>query len=270
MAAFDEAWWDLRTMRNGVIDTHGMPLEGTPQLSWVRWRLIDDLLQRYYLDIGLEPVFGHLGVELYNIGLASPTCHRAPRYFGRLSGPGVHSEDDASSLELTIQPTMAWANIGTGHESDHEAVWSSWSDYRTAAIRTLGLTGAGVKGHEGCFHRRGKALTPLMYRVALLLRTDAGYDLSPEGERMLTVTPDGTGLRDHRVFVDLISSAGDTLPSGPPRYLGVSTQNGDWIALRTDGVILTTAGPVDAGGLWRSGADPEAIAAAVTTMLATG
>src|SRR5215213_2737093 len=95
MAAFDEAWWDARSMPDGFIDTTGLPAEGSSSAAWTRWRLIDELLRRYYVDFGLEPGFGLMGIELYQVAVFSPTCRRAPRYFGRLCGTGIHPEDDS-------------------------------------------------------------------------------------------------------------------------------------------------------------------------------
>src|SRR4051794_32970027 len=98
MAAFDQSWWDDRTMHFGKIDTGGLVLDGATYTAWVRWRLIDELLRRYYVDIGLEPGFGLIGTELYQVALISPTCQRMPRYFGRLCGTGVHAQDDTDII----------------------------------------------------------------------------------------------------------------------------------------------------------------------------
>ncbi len=44
MAAFDQSWWDDRTMHFGQIDTQGIVMDGATYTAWVRWRLVDDLL----------------------------------------------------------------------------------------------------------------------------------------------------------------------------------------------------------------------------------
>jgi len=257
MTAFDEAWWDARTRRHGRFDTNGVPTEGAVHVAWMRWRLVDELLRRYYTDFGLEPGFGLLGVELYQVALFSPTCQRAPRYFGRLCGTGLHPEREGDAFTDSLG--LTWAGLAT--DSSHEGTWPTWSDYRHHAIRALGLDDAGVTGHEGCFHRRGKALTPLTYRVALLLRTDGGHHLDGL-DAMVTVTSEPGDSQHRSAVVDVITRAGRTVPHGPPRFLGVSTQAG-WIALCTDGWVATPAGPVDAAGLWRRGADEEEIAGAI-------
>ena len=261
MAAFDEQWWDVRTLRFGRVDTTGFPHEGATFVAWVRWRLIDELLRRYYTDFGLEPAFGLMGTELYMVGLISPTCRRAPRYFGRLCGSGIHPEDDEIMSSLDGLP-LAWADLGTHHL--HEDYWATWTEYRQAAIRVLGLGNGGVTGHEGCFHRRGKALTPLIYRVALLLRTDGGFDLTTGGDGMRTVAGWEVGTEELRPIVDVVTQAGGTIPPGPPRYLAVDNEVYGWVALRTDGWAATPKGPIDIAGLWRGGAGEEEIAAAIS------
>lgn len=265
MAAFDESWWDARCLRYGRVDTGGVALDGSGHVSWTRWRLIDALLARFYVDYGIEPGFGLLGTELYNVALISPTCRRAPRYFGRLCGTDVHADDDSSLVSPLDGLPLPWADL-PGARTLTEGVWPAWSDYLAASIRALGLTSGGVPGHERCFHRRGRSLTPLMFRVALLLRTDGGNDLIGMDDRMLTVAGwDHVQHHDSlRKIVDVIRGAGGTVPPGPPRYIGVYSEIYEWVALRTDGWVATPVGPVDAAGLWRSGADADAIAGAIS------
>jgi hypothetical protein len=47
---FSEAWWDSKTLTLDGVDTRGHP--GTPRHNWIRWRLIDELLRRYYFRGG--------------------------------------------------------------------------------------------------------------------------------------------------------------------------------------------------------------------------
>lgn len=265
MAAFDEDWWDARCLRFGKIDTEGVPHEGAVHVAWTRWRLVDELLRRFYIDFGLEPAFGLLGTELYNVALFSPTCRRAPRYFGRLCGTDVHADDDSDLISLTGGPTLSWADLPMARTLGG-GEWPTWSSYLHDAIRALGLTHAGVSGHEQCFHRRGKALTPHMYRVALFLRTNGGHDRVTLDDQMLTVA--GLHPLQHgdslNKIVDVIRRAGGAIPPEPARYIGVHTETYEWIAIRTDGWVATPLGPVDAAGLWRSGANEEEIAGAIT------
>lgn len=254
MAAFDQAWWDARTLTFGRVQ----PSEHDTTGYWIRWRLIDDLLQRYYNDFGLEPSFRTLGRELYNVALASPTCQRAPRWFGRVCATaGVHpARGPMSSGFLDLDAANAL----------HADRWPDWRTYRTAAIATLGLADAGVVGHDGCFHRRGKALTPLVYRIALLLRTEGAEALDMMQDRMVMFSTNDTGSdpNERRALTAAITACGeDPAPGGPPRFIGVDTRGGSWIALRTDGWIATRNGPFDAAARWRGGDNIETIAAAI-------
>lgn len=196
------------------------PFEGADHVAWIRWRLIDDLLQRHFTDIGLEPGFGMMGTELYNVALHSPTCHRAPRYFGRLCGTDVHPEDDSDLLAGMLGDNkLTWAGAGSP-ELLAEGTWDTWSDYLQDAIATLSLGTAGITGHEGCFHRRGKALTPLMYRVGLLLRTDGGRASAGDDNRLLTLTAAGNpALGDQsEAVITMIRACEGEIPTGPPRF----------------------------------------------------
>jgi len=167
MAAFDTDWWDARCLLGGKVDTCGVPFEGADHVTWIRWRLIDELLQRHFTDVGLEPGFGLMGTELYNVAIYSPTCQRAPRYFGRLCGPDVHPEDDSDLVTGQLgDGKLTWAGAAEA-EMLHGGSWDSWTSYLQDAIAALGLGTAGIIGHEGCFHRRGKALTPLTRQVRL-------------------------------------------------------------------------------------------------------
>lgn len=263
MAAFDEAWWDARTLVHGyVVHTLHQPRD-----FWVRWRLVDDLVQRFYLDFGLEPIFSNMGVEHYQVGLASPACRRAPRYFGRLCGSGgVHSGHEFD-LE-TVNGVRLEACL-EGDKDAHGVEALTWEEYRIRAIEAMGLATAGVVGHEGCFHRRGKSMTPLMYRLAVLLRTEGVGHLDFTDVGMITRTPKAAKAypEDVRHIDEIIRSCGQSpdVP-GPPRYTGVRLWTYQWVALRNDGWVATANGPLDAAELWRRGNDIETIAAAIAAL----
>jgi len=114
MAAFDSDWWDARCLLSGKVDTHGVPFQGDHHVTWIRWRLTDELLQRHFTDIGLEPAFGLMGTELYNVALHSPICRRAPRYFGRPCGSGARSASLRRRCPLSVRE-------GPGFEREHKA-----------------------------------------------------------------------------------------------------------------------------------------------------
>ena len=157
MAGFDVGWWDAKTLSLDGVDTTGDPM--TPRLSWIRWRLIDELLCRYYQDLGLEVGFGPLGMELYNDPVWSPNCKRAPRYFGRLCANHAHTAMNDEWPDR-FAPTFP----GGRHEYLQEGTWGSWTEYLHDTIHVMGLDTAGVPGHERCWHRRAKAILPCLPR----------------------------------------------------------------------------------------------------------
>jgi hypothetical protein len=100
-----------------------------------------------------------------------------------------------------------------------------------------------VAGHERCFHRRDKAYTSLIYRAALLLRTDGGYDLGPGDDAVLTVGNwwNNQHCEEMGQIVDVIAGCCHALPPGPPRCFGVRFATHGWIALSTDGWVATAS-----------------------------
>ncbi len=190
---------------------------------------------------------------------------RAPRYFGRLcDAGGVHSEGDDASMvnsHLTELVLVPFGRVNPPEPMDphpsYEGGFPDWPEYLTQAIGTLRLADAGVKGHEQCFHRRGRDLTPLMFRIALLLRT--GEDVEVSKRDFLGHVP--TGLDGH-VFgsgVDasneatvILGTHGEGRFPGAPRAMHV-TRNGISTVIRNDGWIGRAGGVVDAAALWRQG-----------------
>lgn len=255
---YDSQWWDDR-----MDPTASDP----PQTStmWRRWRLVDEILQRYYMDFGVAPVFGWTGVELYQVGLASPSCQRAPRYFGRLCDTGLHDadQDDARMLNehldgVTLDPYRAHTT-----EFLHD-LSRPWNLFLVDALAHLGLPDAGVVGHERCFHRRGRDLTPLMFRAALLLRVGDSRAISsrnalwtlPSRSDSLANGSEGMGGVEVR---RLLQRHGEAAPPGAPRWTAVKHDD-RWTLLRNDGHILGATGTVDGARMWRSGASVADIA----------
>jgi hypothetical protein len=174
MGAFDAGWWDARTLSKGDVDTTSGPGTESERGSWIRWRLIDDLIDRFYVDLGLEAGFGAIGVELYQVVVSSPNCRRSPRYFGRLCGNHVHTERE----RLVEGGPWPLDYAATARSDAVEAgTWHNWGSYRKEAIATLGLDRASVAGHERCFHRRGKSLYQVMWRVGLAIAHQSGGGL---------------------------------------------------------------------------------------------
>ena len=146
----------------------------------------------------------------------------------------------------------------------------AFDEFREQAIDLLRLGGAGVVGHENCFHRRGRDLTPLIYRVALLLRTDE-RDGTLENHEMWTIQPwpGATKPSDSRDSADrLLISHDEADHPGPPRFTGIR-RGGHTMVVANDGRIFGKAGQLDAANMWRRGATPRAIAEAARRLRAS-
>jgi hypothetical protein len=272
----DRTWWDHRTLVKGDVvvgqESDDLGFFGSEaRLFWMRWRLIDDLVQRFYLDYGLEPGFGYAGVELYNVVLWSPHCRRAPRYFGRLCQHGGFHREDDSDMVREACPSISYAALTSGEPVDHaDRTWSSWSDYLKEGIDALGLVRGGIEGHEGCFHRRGKSLLPLMFRVAVLLRTQGQTwkEVSPQdGRSIYSYPPRGLDAAVDEERVSFLIPPGEHPPGS--HYL-VSRNEEPVAAIRTDGLVATRTGELDAGRLWRAGANEHEVAAAIGERIPNG
>lgn len=250
-------WWEHRISAQ----------RGEGANFWRRWRLVDEMLQRYYGDQGIQPIFGWMGSELYQVAVASPCCVRAPRYFGRLCDQGgLHPEsNDVDMINdhlggLTLAPYGPTGDVTdrSWHPETEELTGTPWFDYLEHSIHVLGLDGAGVAGHEGCFHRRGRDLTPLMFRIALLLRTgDEGHGIS--GDDFVRHVPTTNDAGDLQEAVDILRIHGQENHPGAPRSMAVRHQ-GIWYVIRNDGVIFGGGDTVDAAAHWRSGATADRIA----------
>lgn len=252
---FDSGWWEERAASEA--DGH----------HWRRWRLIDEILQRFYVDLGIQPVFGWMGTELYQVAIASPCCARAPRYFGRLCDQGgVHPT--GSGDVGTVNEELGGLRLAPyrEHDDDTDSGWHPdaddaglpWHDYLESSIETLGLAEAGVKGHEACFHRRGRDLTPLMFRIALLLRVGEG-SRPIDGHDFLCHVPTNGEAGELQEAVDILRVHDESHAAGAPRTMAVR-HRGVWFVLRNDGWIGGGNMSINAGDFWRTGASAERIA----------
>jgi hypothetical protein len=266
MAVFDELWWDSKTLTLSGVDTRGIGPE-VPRLNWIRWRLIDELLRRYYVDFGLEVAFGPLGVELYNDPIWSPNCAIAPRYFGRLCQNHVHS---AGEHEKSYWPGIHDFLGGTGRWQE-AAVWPSWRAYLRESVAVLGLSKASVPGHVACWHRRGKAVLPLVFRIALLLRTAGEIGPKTDSEGMYSYpTPVDSGV-DLSEIRSIIRANGEPAEGTTPRGLFVTRDSErSWIALRADGYVMARQGNLHLREIWYEGASETEIAQAIERLAEWG
>ena len=181
MAAFEDGWWDRRTLAHGgtVEVDDGAPVQ-TPKAIWRYFRLMDEVLQRHYRRAGIEPGLSVAGVELYQSIYWTPSCSSQPYTLGRFCGVHVHTDMD-------FAPAMPRWPGWPEQEVGGEGTYPSWPAFRQSMMAGLGLRSFYQPGHEGCFHRRGSAATPEMFRVGLMLRTNFG-----KGQP--TCTPNGKSL----------------------------------------------------------------------------
>jgi hypothetical protein len=114
-----------------------------------------------------------------------------------------------------------------------------------SVFRSLDTESWIVNRHLGCFHRRSRACYDLVFEISSILATE------------LLPTAD----------VSLVSAArsetGTVLLAGPDdkpsRVIQVRAGSG-CIALRSDGIVVTSAGQLDARAAWRRGAESRQIA----------
>lgn len=275
MGAFDEDWWDERISGGrGGVDLTEVDF-GSEVGAWSRWRLVDELMTRFYVDFGLEGFFGDAGeASLYQLKLASPSCAKAPRYFGRLCANGPHVAVDEDT------PTFAGVNTLTpfrvqappdGDLPSHSKSWPHWSAYREQVIADLGLAGAGVVGHEHCFHRRGRSAAQLAFRLAVLLRTANGNNFASGFDLAFASRYSDAALRQAAPWFHEVH------PPGAPRWLLVTNHPAlahslpeapdqavtAWI-VTNEGRIHHRQGTTNARDEWRSGKSETEIVAALT------
>lgn len=261
---FSAAWWDSRTLTSEGVDTRTAPEgpEGIARFNWIRWRLVDELLRRYYRETGLEPGFTVEQVELYNVLLWSPNCSRSAQYLGRLCAAGTHGST-AEEATWPLENPLPGFGGGQSEPLDNVLI-PTWGEYLKAAIAALGLTNSGSPGHESCWHRRGKAVYPLVYRVALLLRT-AGRGVKDYNEIGMVSYPMVTyGISpSERDEIERVLSSHDEPLEGPPRGVIVRRQSHPWVVLRSDGHLFTRSGSLNFREMWRAGSSESEIAKAI-------
>jgi hypothetical protein len=150
-----------------------------------------------------------------------------------------------------------------------EGIWPNWQDYARAAIATLGLESSVVPGHEGCWHRRGKAALPIVFRVALLLRTAGEIGPTEMHGGMYTYPGPEEYLGRPAGILPSLKDNGE-LDGTTPRGLVVRREEEPWIAIRSDGWVLTRHGSVHIREMWQKGVDEVTIAKEIQSLAKWG
>ena len=149
---FSGSWWQ------GLIANAPTP-EWEPRFQ--AWCVADLLMERYYVEVGLQAVLGWNAEDAPGVHLASPGCLQAPRYFGYSDGTGVSTAHDlAAGVNLGLDGVEV---VPVGEPDLDEVGSEDW-------IECMGLDASGESGHEGCLHRVATAPAHLMFRFALLAR----------------------------------------------------------------------------------------------------
>jgi hypothetical protein len=256
VAVFDTAWWDRRTMPDGLLRNGRIPLEDkTGRAAWRYWRLADDLMQRHYRHLGLEVGFGLMGDELYQALVWSPWCARRPTTYGRFCGIHVHRDIDGPNFPPPLP--------GPTQENCSAGLWPSWAAFRNAKLADLGLREAYRPGHEQCFHRRGASHLPAIYRIGLLVRTNFGrspFTGRAKHTRLTTrPVPGSTGVDEQ--LRELLRDCQDVTAARWPQGFLLTHEENPLAYLRGNGDVLLAMGErLNAGELLLAGVGIEEIA----------
>lgn len=155
------------------------PTARPPDPTWVRrflaWELASTLMDRLYVEIGLQPILGWEAADAPGVHLASPGCLQAPRYFGYTDGVTFtpsHELADVVNLGLggiRVEPVCVEA-FGDGG-SGRPFTLSTPGELSHEEFEVLGLDWRDPEeGHEGCPHRSGSLFPEHMFRMATLAR----------------------------------------------------------------------------------------------------
>jgi hypothetical protein len=133
----------------------------------------------------------------------------------------------------------------------------------------LGLESSVVSGHVGCWHRRGKAALPIVFRVALLLRTAGEIGPTEMHDGMYTYPGPEECLGRAAGILPSLKDNGE-LDGTTPRGLVVRREEEPWIAIRSDGWVLTRHGSVHIRERWQKGVDEVTIANEIQSLAKWG
>lgn len=249
-------WWQERTHPFGPLSP---PDELT--LSWRRARLAHDAIWRWHAELGVTvlPVGPDFGLgDQEPLVLASPLCTRSPTAFMQTS-----AHDAGWS-----RPALHWDGVerrdtsaGTLDSID------PWHTLRMQAFQAAGFASVRGPGHESCFHRRAKDITPVSWTVALLLRTYGGRSWAgpitwdalfapTTNYHTYTAVGPALGLPEEKHYDPEVL----TVPADGRAIVVYTTQRNRGVVLTNDGHAWIEGADVDFGNEWRAGEDLDEIA----------
>lgn len=242
--AFSRGWWE------GLFDH-------APTPDWGRrfkaWAVADRLMERYYVEVGLQAILGWDASDALGVHLASPGCVQAPRYFGHCDGIGVSTTPDLAGL----------VNIGLDGvevvpacipDFDPDQPEGYFKLERSGhiffdEIEALGLDYEGESGHERCLHRVATSPAHLMLRCALLARLyrwsmddfDRGFIASlPSAEALKQLLSQKVALRSERAdfgWLADVQACDPRAPGAPWAYVVFPSPIEGLRIFRFDGVL---------------------------------
>ena len=223
-----DEWWDRRTHPWGSETS-----ADATTLSWRRARVAHDVIWRWYTELGVvpmphEPTHGNGGQE--RLTLMSPLCQLDRRAFASLD----RHHDGWHAVAGRIGDLETW-DVEPGGLTGPEA----WRHTRQLAFAALRLEAARRPGHNQCFHRRGRDLTPVMWTLGLLIRTYGGrsWDAPLTWDGLYQPTVNGHTFSAVGPATNTEDPYGGETPAGADGRAIAVYQPGEW-----RGVVLTNDG----------------------------
>jgi len=251
-----DQWWEQRTHPFGSLS----PADELT-LAWRRARLAHDAIWRWHTELGVTalPVGSDFGTgDQEPLVLASPLCTKSSRAFLQTNAHDVGWSRPAQTWDGVERRDTT---VGTLDGID------PWRSLRMQAFQAAGFAAVRGPGHEGCFHRRAKDITPVTWTIALLLRTyggrmwggpvtwDALFAPTTNDHTYSAVGP-ALGMPE-----DLHHDpAALTVPADGRAIVVYTTQQSRGVVLTNDGHAWINGADVDFGSEWRSGEDLSEIA----------
>lgn len=252
MPGLPESWFRER------IDVSSTQMDNIERNAWIAAYLAHEVTWRWHTSLGITAYPSGPGEPGERLDLASPHCLVRPTYFATLEPADASWVPRDGESTLQHRPGVEVGSF-RGFELPMEL---------QSLTKSLGLEEYQVPGHERCFHRRSKDLMPLMWTIALLLRTNGGE--SWRGPRTWDVIAQGKLGGGQWTNGHSTSALQVAMNSGPDyewtdqvseeqsgRYIVVYNWGFEgWhpVALRNDGVAFTQGNRViEVGRRWRAG-----------------